>query len=753
MKILLLALLLHCACAQRVLNIGVMYSGSGIFKTYGDTVRLNAEMWKSKQVENGIAGTGIYPNLIYANVQSNITLTGILAKDLIQNQHVQVIVAPEAYLTGIVAGIASTFKIPVIAGMSASTDVFVKSDGTRKYPNLFGCMTPSLKYFGTLLQLAKIREMGRVAILWSNVSPDNDVCQGAVSDAKSIQMNILASTPVISTATVQEWQEQVYNIAALKPDTLIVCNKAMCSETLGALANVGFTPKILSMFECAGTVSIIKSKVGAQAKHFVTPVQWDYRLRGKQFTDSANRPFANLFLIDNTTSSAQVFYQNLTRIAQPGQILTSLIASQMAAFYQLAFAVYDCNCTSSAGITNGLGRVNMPSFFGKIGMDDLGQNDAKEIVLVQIDNNYIAQIIAPLESATMTPNFPIPTWAEREDANVSSMDSNYIAVLVVAIFLSINSIALIAYIYKNRETKTIKATSYRFSIVSLVGLVLGVFSPLTWALNDTNTTCGVRIPLMVMGFSVTFAPLLAKTIRIARIFNRKNLRTRKIQDMHVALYTLVLSLPMIILCITWIILNPIAPVLKTVDVLRPLYSYVECQFVSETKARVGNILIVAFLSYGGLVLVAGSAIAFYARHAQAEFNDASSIKWSVYIFTVLIGLTIVVTYSFNDSNRRASFLLRSFCIQFSFASSMTMLFFERVFTTIMEKNGKLKLSSGNNGTVLNMTFPHSNEKNQGRSDIKSEDKKLLTPTSTTPNHKVRASSQQMESPVAVRAAF
>lgn len=774
----LLFFLCSCIEAQRVLNIGVMYSGSGIFKTYGDTVPLNAEMWKSKQIEQGgIAKTGIFPNVIYANVQSNTTLTGILTKDLIQNQHVQIIVAPEAFLTGIVAGIASTFKIPVIAGMSASTDVFVKTDGSRKYSNLFGCMTPSLKYFGTLLQLAKIREMSKVAILWSNVSPDNDVCRGAVIDANNIQMNVLDARPVVSTATIQQWQEHVQEIAALKPDTLIVCNKAMCSETLSALADINYTPKILSMFECAGTISAIKSKVGTQAKHFVTPVQWDYRLRGKQFTDSANRPFANLFVLNygDNSSSAQLFFKNMTQAARPGQILTSLIAPQMAAFYQLAYAVHDCNCTNSGGLLNGLARVSTPSFFGKIGMDDLGQNDAKEIVLVQIDNDYVAQIIAPLESATMTPNFPIPTWAEREVANLDQMDSSYMAVLIVAIFLSINAILLVAYIYKNRKTKTIKATSYRFSIVSLFGLVLGVFSPLTWALTDTGTTCGARIPLFILGFIVTFSPLIAKTVRIARIFHQTTIRARKIEDKHVAIYALVLSLPLLILCVIWIGLNPIVPTVKTLDILRPLYSYTECQFVSSEAARIGNIIIICFLVCGGLMLVVGSAIAFYARHAQAEFNDAHSIKWSVYIFTVLIGLTIVVTYSFNDSNRQAAFLLRSFCIQFSFASSMAILFFERIFTTVMEKNGQFKFSSGHNNTVLNMTIPRSNDKklhSDFKSDYKSteKDKEKENPEKSEKDkdkdksdkdkrplvyksHQRASTSQQLDSPVAVKAAF
>jgi hypothetical protein len=682
------------ANADQVLKVGLLYSTKGIFASYGATVPISAQMWLDDlQAHNGgrIGSSNVRPQLLFADVKSDPVLTANLTADLILNKGAHVLIAPETYLTGITALVARNLgRIPVIAGMAASSDVFTcipplappcsSTDAQRRFDNLYSNMTPAPNYWKTFLSMLHIQGMQTVSMVWLNGAPDNDVCMGAVREAQDTQMRVLSTFNISATAPASRMATVLQTIAdgTERPDILIVCHRLACASTLSALSATGFTPKALGMFECAGfTADLVKDPVIAQLLKFVvTPLQWDFRLRGREYTDDPRRSYADMFS-RNTTAipSALQFYTRLQAAAPPGQILTSLVASQFASLYQLASAVSDCNCSLPLGIHGGLDRVYMPSFFGTIANNDLGQNDLREMVLIQIDNQLKPQIIAPYSSATMAPVFPIPTWTERTK---SSWDkTSFSKVVVVAVILCLMAVLAGVLIVVLHDTKSIRATSYKFSLATLAGFCVIALSTLTWTIDDTALNCSARVPVHLLGFTLTLCPILAKTVRILFIFRQKKMKTRTITDMQVLVLSLLLATPMWIVGIIWMAYDAGSLKLVTVvvDPLRPSLNFDMCTFADAT-AGFTFLVIELVLALGMLIL--GSVIAFMVRGAYSLFNDARPIAWSMYNLTVMLALTIILTFSFNDSERNTVFLLRSFCVQVSFAISMGLLFAGRI---------------------------------------------------------------------------
>ena len=81
---------------------------------------------------------------------------------------------------------------------------------------------------------------------------------------------------------------------------------------------------------------------------------------------------------------------------------------------------------------------------------------------------------------------------------------------------------------RHRKDKLIKATSMQLSTLSLIGIVMGYFTAILILIKPSDSLCLLCRLGFNLGFAITYAPLLAKTSRIYRIFASGKRGSKKI---------------------------------------------------------------------------------------------------------------------------------------------------------------------------------------------------------------------------------
>lgn len=691
--VLFLAIVQNVACAQRTLPIGVLYSGSGIFASFGLTVRPIVDGWVKS---TGFIGpsSDILPTPIYCNVRSNATLASICAHQVI-NAGCEIILAPETSMAAIVSAIASPLGIPVLVTMAASSDVFFRggtgpfSPGvSRLWSNQFGLMTPAYAYFNSIIPLLVTKGQSTVTIITTTSIPDIDVCQGAALVVKDWQMQLLDTFTLPPDGS--GLADAVAAVNDKKPDVLIVCYRVGCATTLSALsADVhSHTPHALVMFECGNSGALLSQQVGTPAQFIITPLQWDARLRGSDWSDSTYS-VASLFPPTSTATSAALFLSGLAGWLQnTTYVPSSLVSVQAAAMYVVAAATKRCNCTDRQGLLNAIPLVSLRSYYGVVRFDDYGQNSAHEMAVTQLDKDYVQQVISPGTSLTMELQVPMPTWLEREYAPLFAHSTSLdITIQCTGSIIAGIYVILIALVYRRRETTVIKGSSFGFLIVSLCGCIILTLATLTWHVDNRAIDCQLRVGLHALGVLIWLCPSIARTVRIDRIYNSQQMKDSRLRvsDRDVLVTACVLAIVPVITVIIYYAGFQLAPILVTIDSNRPGLNRYKCGSTGAGGGGAGTSgLIWALLVEMLGLLIAEVVVAYRIRKVDKRFNDAQATAWAVYnvCFCMLLLVTVhQVLQGEGGSDPTAVIGLMALGIQFTCLLSVS-IFIERVYSFV-----------------------------------------------------------------------
>lgn len=659
------------------ITIGLLGSETGVFALYGSTIRPSAYLWQDYIIRRGgIANTGIMPNLIFYDVESDPIKTAELTGQLI-TQGADIIIGPETYLTGITAAVAQASGVPVITGMAATSDIFLTASGERRFPRLYGVMTPGVNYFDGFLDIARLTvNVAHVGILWLDQTPNNDVCQGAAARARALK--IAVTTWVVNSSLSSEMQLDAMDqgLSYLQQEVgpsgaVITCNYMACAQTLLQLAAIGYSPAMLGMFECISYLPQLMQQVGELVKFIYVPVQWDYRLQGDYYSDDPERDYANMFPVSNGQSSALQFYLAMNKTLA-GAPMSSLAPSQLAALYTAESGVACANSTDKNKLNFCLRATYMKTYYGIVNPDQYGQDSLRTIVTVQVGNNYEVEIVDPLDSATARPIAPMPAFDQRHYNYMVMSSASEIGNLVYVVVNLLLAVATSGFIIKNRQDRHIKAISCRFSVVILAGYGLTCVATTTWTANDNQGRCIARLPMFWLGLSLMICPLVAKTARVAYIFNSRDLKVAKIGDGLVAQITVSLMLVLAMPVVGWILGAPLTSRLVVVDPLRPSTNYYQCQTGDLRYLYACLALLFVMLAAAGVAGVLTRSA--YAHEDLQQFNESFSVVIAIYWLIASIVVIIGVSYSFESSNPGISFIAHGVGLQFVAMSAMVILF-------------------------------------------------------------------------------
>ena len=185
------------------------------------------------------------------------------------------------------------------------------------------------------------------------------------------------------------------------------------------------------------------------------------------------------------------------------------------------------------------------------------------------------------------------------------------------------SIAIFVFHFNN---SIIRAASRELTAVLLIGIFFCYLVPFIYIVKPSLISCGVRRFMVGFGFSSCFSPVLVRTVRIHRIFNRKASATslRYVNPLSQVTFAAVLISIQIVISTVWLGMEP--PTVRHVfDAHSALIECGENPYVGLSVTLVYNAILLLITLY----------FAFRTRKVPDNFNEAKFINLTTYSLLII----------------------------------------------------------------------------------------------------------------------
>lgn len=270
---------------------------------------------------------------------------------------------------------------------------------------------------------------------------------------------------------------------------------------------------------------------------------------------------------------------------------------------------------------------------------------------------------------------------------------------------SLMSLAFLIYSIKHRHHRVMRASTFSFMVLILIGTIISNSTVFVWRLTSNNVvTCALTPVLLGMGFVITFGALFIKSWRIHMLFNEKSLKMFKITDLKLLLILLGFML------VEGAIVSVIAVfqagvVMITPDPFRPSTWYLQC--VDNT---IGFTFVIICVVLDGILLGFGLYIAIRIRKLKHKLYNESRILAFVIYNIALLALLITILQFVGAVNRQILFIVRSLAIILASSVTTISLYANKIY--YIRTVDDTKSPMGTNRTTASMDYRSGVSKNQ-----------------------------------------
>ncbi|KAM5132667.1 vomeronasal type-2 receptor 26-like [Mantella aurantiaca] len=209
---------------------------------------------------------------------------------------------------------------------------------------------------------------------------------------------------------------------------------------------------------------------------------------------------------------------------------------------------------------------------------------------------------------------------------LSYEDALGIALSLLAILLSILTVAILSIFIKHKQTPIVKANNRDLSYILLCSLTLSFLCSLLFIGRPNPITCFFRQAAFGIIFAIAVSSVLAKTITVVIAFNasKPGSESRKWMKARVSTYLVcICAMGEVVICFLWFLCNPPYPDFDTSE--RSLRMTLQCNEGSPTAFYF-------LIGYMGVLAVLSFIVAFLARKLPDTFNEATHITFSMLVF-------------------------------------------------------------------------------------------------------------------------
>eukprot|EP00211_Chloroparvula_japonica_P000644 CAMPEP_0119119492 /NCGR_PEP_ID=MMETSP1310-20130426/960_1 /TAXON_ID=464262 /ORGANISM="Genus nov. species nov., Strain RCC2339" /LENGTH=1602 /DNA_ID=CAMNT_0007108933 /DNA_START=190 /DNA_END=4998 /DNA_ORIENTATION=+ len=155
----------------------------------------------------------------------------------------------------------------------------------------------------------------------------------------------------------------------------------------------------------------------------------------------------------------------------------------------------------------------------------------------------------------------------------------------------------------------------------------------------SEASCTIYPWLLGIGYTLAFACLFAKTWRLWRLFARKSLKAKVIDNMFLLQIVAVFMVIMIIYLIIWTAVDGVDTRREFVD-----NDNDEVQILCDSEDYWWGI----FVGMIGAGLLVGCVLSFLIRNIPQEYNDAEAIAMSIYNATLMLAAGAAIGWGLDD---------------------------------------------------------------------------------------------------------
>lgn len=374
---------------QDTITFGAALSLTGKTSTEGRMAKAGYDIYVDEINKRGgikVGGKAYKVAIKYYDDQSDAATSVKLYERLINEDGIKLLLGP--YSSGITfaaSAVTEKYQLPMVAAHAAATNVY-----NRGFKYLFATLTPVDHYTGNMVKMASSAtpRAQRVALIHENALFPQASIDAAERQAKAAGLEVVYKE-AYPTGT-KDFAAMVEAVKARNPDALIAAGYTGDMIVLARQTSEQKLPLKMIGFTLGPTLPGFVEALGARAENILEPVQWTPDLPWK----------------DEIFGWTALDYAKLCR-EKIGQECDYHPPQSTAALQVYQRAIETAGSLDPAKVRDALARTDLMTAYGPIRFNDKGQNVAKGMSVVQLQNGKPV-VVFPTEGAAAKFVYPMP---------------------------------------------------------------------------------------------------------------------------------------------------------------------------------------------------------------------------------------------------------------------------------------------------------------------------------------------------------
>jgi branched-chain amino acid transport system substrate-binding protein len=374
---------------EPTITFGAALSLTGKVSTEGRLVKVGYDIYVDEINKRGGIKVGGKPHRVaikYYDDQSDAGTSVKLYEKLINEDGIQLLLGP--YSSGITfatSAVTEKYQLPMVAAHAAATNVYA-----RGFKHLFATLTPVDHYTDNFIKMAAQANprAQRVALIHENALFPQAAIDAAERQAKAAGLEVVYKE-AYPTGT-KDFAAMIEAMKARNPDALIAAGYTGDMIVLARQTSEQKVPLKMIAFTLGPTLPGFVEALGARAENILEPVQW-----------TPDQPWKDEAFGWTATEYAALCRERLERECDyhPPQSTAALQVYQRA--------IEKADSLDPKKVRDALAQTNIMTAYGPIRFNEMGQNIAKGMPVVQLQNGKPV-VVFPPESAKAALVYPMP---------------------------------------------------------------------------------------------------------------------------------------------------------------------------------------------------------------------------------------------------------------------------------------------------------------------------------------------------------
>ncbi len=531
-------------------------------------------------------------------------------------------------------------------------------DNKRHYRWGFGGFPRTALLYGNHMSLLSLNGGKSLAVITELDATSIGILQGLVTSGTANGISVTEiSAGNTSTTNFAKGIDLCTKLASMdpQPDGVYIASSAVstCQNILNACKSLNFIPKLIGVGSCHFSTPLLATVADMK---YVTGVSF-YSIKSR----GADRVDSFLYPPTSNLSSTQLWSDDFKSMFGFAPDRNEAIGGVLC--HSLMYALMqtgDIGSATSSALRQQVQLLYQPSPFGLLSYEIFGSWAPTNVLMIQwdyqqSDNTPIWNIVAPVESQNQKLVYPMPTFDERiyvePSTSYPSSEDRVITALTTICILYLLIVGIL--LFTSRESKIMKASTWSFCLLIVLGSIVMLSANYAWASFQTNSSCAAHVWLVSLGFHLIFAPLFMKTYRLFKIFEARILQVKVVTSEQLWAGVGVAILIEISFLIAWLLSSGMDVIMIVPDPLRPS--------LNETSCNLSNTW--TWVSFGlkSAILLVGCVFAMLSRNLPPMFNETKLIANSMYLVVLAVIIVIPILAS-NSIDQKTRALVRGFAI-------------------------------------------------------------------------------------------